>query len=116
MKNKITLFGLLLAVSGIFGCSTPECRVEDFNGNCCIDESFCGNHYDSDTSNSEAIAQVCKNLGEYYMPILCPDAFNTDELSTYTNCTKIEVKRMCKGGDDLLNGAPANTFDVYCCK
>lgn len=116
MKNKITLFGLLLVVSSMFGCSTPECRVEDFNGNCCIDESFCGSAYDTPDINSEKLNSMCAEIGKFRKPILCGEEFNTAELSSYDNCTKIETKRMCKGGDDLLTGAKAEKYDVYCCE
>jgi hypothetical protein len=117
MKSKIALFGLLSLVSSMLGCSTPECRIDDFNGNCCIDESYCGNAYDNvSNSNSKEVNEACNKLGKYYKPILCPDDFNTSVLESYKNCTKLEVKRMCKGGDDLWNGAKANIFDVYCCE
>lgn len=83
-----------MIISIITGCNVdPACRIEDFNGNCCMDESYCGDQYDFSDSSSEIVNKICFKMGPYRKPIICPIDFNTSVLSNYENCSKIEVKK-----------------------
>lgn len=105
---------MLFAFVGFVGCNSPkECRIEDFNGSCCIDEVQCGNDYAVIGNDSEFLNNECLKLGEFRKPVLCPSELN---ISAYENCTSIEVERSCKGDDNLWSGAKSVSYEVQCCE
>lgn len=118
MKKMLSL--IVVGMFGVlwnFGCAgDPECQVKDLNSNCCIAPTECREDTGVTENTTEELVKKCQEAFPSSRPLLCDVDFDLKVVVKGFDCKPLDIKKTCRGGDDLINGREAVFYTVQCCE